>query len=92
MKNEIMKVWVTKYALTAGIFTKEAEIFNDDTKLCCIRGDNEYTYDQYFRGKDWHLLEKNVKIRFEEMKRKKIMSLEKQLKKIKALQFEVKVK
>ena len=79
-----MQVFITKYALTKGIFEAEAEVFPERDM---IRVTGENGYDTYFHGegKDWHGSLKDAKKRSEEMRKKKISTLEKQLEKVKNL-------
>lgn len=80
-------VWVTKYALTTGIEKHEAVTTCSDD-MVCVRGDRiKGEYDQHFHGKDWHTTEEEAKKRAEEMRVKKLKSMEKQMKKIKSLVF-----
>jgi hypothetical protein len=76
--------WITKYAMTSGILKKRVEDCFDvaDTMVEVIGGRHEY-----YHGHDWHRTENEAIERANEMKRKKIASLEKQLKAIKALDF-----
>jgi hypothetical protein len=71
-------VWITKYALTKGIFCKEAEIKGDMIK-----------YDRYSceLKPDWHLTQEEAIKRAEEMREKKIKSLKKSLAKMEGLEF-----
>ena len=87
MEETLITVWVTKYALTSGIEKHEAEKTHTDD-MVCVRGNrSKGTYDQHFHGKDWHTSEKSAKERAEEMRVKKLKSLDKQIKKIKSLVF-----
>ncbi|MCK5612937.1 hypothetical protein KAR91_64280 [Candidatus Pacearchaeota archaeon] len=88
MKEEKMfTVWVTKNALTSGIGKHEAETTHSED-MVCVRGNKANgEYDQHFHGKDWHTSEKAAKERAEEMRIKKLKSLDKQMKKISALVF-----
>ena len=83
-----MKIWSTKYALTNGIALYGAEI---DGTMAIVRGKTRGTLDLYLHGegKEWHRTLDAAIVRAEEMRVKKIVSLEKQIKKFKALKFTV---
>lgn len=80
-----MKVYITKYALTKGILIKDAE----DRYEGMIRiKRSSCFYTQYFNVPDWHKTKKAAIKQANEMKKKKIASLKKQLNRIQALTFE----
>ena len=86
-ERKLLTVWVTKYALTTGIWKHEAETTHSEDMIC-VRGDKtKGEFDQHFHGKDWHTSEKAAKERAEEMRIKKLKSIDKQIKKIKGLVF-----
>lgn len=83
-----MKVWITKHALSKGIEEREAqESISQDPNIITAKVDG---YIQYFhgRGNDWHLSEKDAKFKAEEMRKKKIESLQKQISKLEKMRFE----
>ena len=79
-------VWITKYALTKGIFKRE---------VIQIEGNTVYVVDEkamnrrdlYFKN-DWHLTGEDAIIVAEEKRIKKLANLNKQIKKISAINFE----
>ena len=81
-----MKFYITKHALTEGIFEVDGEI----GEVCptCIsvkRKNHNLTYTSFYHveGKEWHKTLKQAKERAEFMRLKKIASLEKQIKRLK---------
>ena len=78
-----MKVWITKYALTQGILEREVELPLRDyptmIKVCDL---------EYYHGSEWHVTRKAALIEAEQMRGRKIKSLERQLTKLKKLSFE----
>lgn len=82
-------VWITKYALTKGIYSLEVEKSHiTDSDLVSYRTDSSMGCTEYFHKKDYsHTKEEAVKIA-EEMRIRKLKSLDKQIKKISALKFE----
>ena len=80
-------VYITKYALTKGIHKDEAARLPEDYPNMAISGSGS-GYG-YFHGNDWHLTKEAAIARAKEMQVNKIKSLEKQLKKIKNLKFEI---
>ena len=69
-----MKIWVTKYALTRGVFTEEAEV-KDNMAVVAHRG----RMADYYHGTDWHPAAELAELFVREMMRRKRASLEKQL-------------
>lgn len=83
-----MKVWITKYALTQGIQEDDArESDNDIIRVdqtivnCC------YQFPHYFHKGEWFKTKEEAIQKAEEMRLKKIKSLEKQLKKLTSMEF-----
>ena len=81
-----MKVWITKYALTSGIIETEAEECGDDM----VRVHNSTFCDSYYHkeGREWHRTKESAIAKAEEMRKKKIDSLQKQIKKLENMKFE----
>lgn len=86
-----MKVWITKYALTKGIFETEVTskcLDIDPTgNMICIteNGFNSYCHGE---GKEWNKDKESAIKRADEMKKKKISSLKKQIEKLKNMKFD----
>ncbi len=78
-----MRAWVTKYALTAGILEVDAERCTD--RMISVDAPGNYT--SCYHGDDWHDTREAAVARAEEMRKKKIASLKKQLAKLEALKF-----
>lgn len=84
-----MRVYITKYALTSGVFVFEGEMY-DGTLENSFRGKRPLShYIEYFHGKDVHTTKVSALKQCEEMKIKKLQSLDKQVKKISAIGFEI---
>lgn len=79
-----MRVWITKYALTTGIFEADVDVSDDFPELVRV------SPTQYFQGegKDWHRTKIEALQRAEEMRQKKIRSLKKQIEKLKKKTFD----
>lgn len=77
------KIYVTKHALTTGITEHEASI-SGDASTASFRGDG---YWHFYYGKDFHLTKEDAIERAEEMRIKKLQSLDKQIKKISKMKF-----
>lgn len=79
------KIFITKYALTKGIIEKEAEInsYRDRSKYAYVRGE----FNGYNMTKDAFFSYDNAIRNAEEMRQKRIKSLEKQIEKLKKLKF-----
>lgn len=84
-----MKVWITKYALTLGII--EADGFNSYIFLGAITVKPKYPlpFDATtFKEGDWFADKESAIARAEEMRREKIESLKKQIKRLEVMKFE----
>jgi len=68
-----MKVWVSKFALTKGIFEIEVKDFK--------------TIGEHNKGKEWYLSKDEAILKAEEMRKKKIDSLYQQIQKLESLNF-----
>lgn len=80
-----MEVWITKYALTKGIFKVNVRQLKNDTVE---------VYDSFLptyyhgNGQEWCLTKEFAIKRAEEMRRKKLDFLKKQIQKLENLDFE----
>jgi hypothetical protein len=81
-----MKVWITKYALTQGVYELEVERTHSPTMVASIRGHSD-CYTQCFHGKDWHETEAAALSEAETMRIAQIASLKKRIAKLEKLQF-----
>jgi hypothetical protein len=80
-----MKVWITKYALTQGIYEIEA-------RTCYVGGGEMIEQigcerSTYYHGKEWQETKELAIEQAEFMRQKKIESLKKQVKKLEELKF-----
>lgn len=80
-----MKVWITKYALTKGIFEMDVESQSEDGKAVYGKAWNQCFHGQ---GVEWCKTRAAAIVRSEEMKRKKIVSLKTQIEKLEKMKFE----
>jgi hypothetical protein len=80
-----MKIWVTRYALTAGIqeYDDAEQVTTNMVSVQSI-GFHEYFHVE---GKEWHVTRESAIQRAEEMRKKKITSLRKSLAKLESLTF-----
>lgn len=78
-----MKVWITKYALTRGILEREVEDCGDGI----VKDDSSYI-TCYYNKKDYCLDNESAIAKAEEMRKKKIDSLKKQIDKLEKMKFE----
>jgi hypothetical protein len=86
-----VKVWITKYALTHGIYDIEAELCKIDPTGSMISDikNTEYGGNYYHNeGREWHRDKESAVKRAEEMRIKKIGSLMKRIAKLQKLNFE----
>lgn len=82
-----MKVCITKYALTQGIFEIEAERCTDIDNDMIEQTNTRWQTYYHGEGKDWHLTKESAIKKAEEMREKKIKTLKKQLDKLEHLKF-----
>jgi ribosomal protein S2 len=75
-----INVWITKYALTTGIIEVKARKVDPSMVTYRRKGGmfNEFSHD-----KDWHTSKLEALNRFDQMKEKKIKSLQKQIETLK---------
>lgn len=77
------KVWISKYALTQGIYEKIVEIDNEFPKMC---NDVEYTLS-CFHKPFWSDTRKEAVAQAKKMQKAKIASIKRQLKKLEEMTF-----
>jgi hypothetical protein len=81
-----MKVYVTKYALTQGILEEEATLVGE--ARIKVSGDSSRgVFHAFYYKPDWYETREEAVARAEEMRKRKIASLEKSLKKFKNMKF-----
>lgn len=78
-------LWITKYALTSGIY--EREQIEIDGDMAIVLEPKSIGGKNYYHGKDWHVTRDAALARAEDMRLAKIASLEKQLVKLEKLNF-----
>ncbi len=90
------RAYITKYALTSGIIVVDARECLNTTggkpyhiRMIAYRS-GAYTDYAHGEGKDWHLTPESAITRAEEMRTKKIAALQKQIKKLESMTFEIK--
>lgn len=83
--SEQIKIYVSKYALSSGIFEAMAKV---EDGMASLRRNGGFI--ECFHGKSWHYTQEQAIAEAEEMRIRKLKSLDKQAKKIAALKFEVK--
>ncbi len=74
--------YITRYALTQGIFKREVKEYYDASGSITVRDRAPYQ-----KG-DWHRTEKEAALKAEEMRLARIKSLEKQIQKLENLSFD----
>lgn len=86
MERETIHVWITKYALTKGIFELDVDppdekfpgmICDKENPLCTFHGE----------GSEWHRTKTSAMVHAEKMRLNKIKSLKKQIEKLESLVF-----
>lgn len=80
-----MKIYVTKYALTKGIQEMEAESVNENRSMAIVKIHGRLT--QYFFNKEYHFSKEEAVEQADLMLKNRISSLEKQIAKLKKLNF-----
>lgn len=88
MANPVIpKVWITKYALTQGIFSVENAEHCIDISLNMI-ATKDSGHLTIYHGKDWHRDPATAIAQAESMRRKTVMSLKSRIKKLEGLKFD----
>jgi hypothetical protein len=80
-------VFVTKYALTAGI--KKFAVKEIDGSMVTVTDERASNGWRFFHGDDWHRTEADAVTRAKTMRRLKVASHERQIEKLKKMTFEV---
>lgn len=78
-----MRIWLTKHALTEGIKEAEGEVDSHCRTMVCYGPKSAL----FAHGKDWHINRDAAVKRAEEMRKKRIASLRKQIEKLEAMDF-----
>ncbi len=78
-----MKVFITKYALTMGVFEVESSVI-DNWQTVCFKPPGQ-PYSQYLRRGDWHPTHAEAIAMFEAMRTTRLKSLRKSIAKLEAL-------
>jgi hypothetical protein len=81
-----MKVWITKYAMSEGVYTLDVDAPNPHCPGMISHPTNRFRHF-HNEGKDWHRTEESALARAEKMRSNKIASLKKQIEKLEKLQF-----
>jgi len=84
MRGEKITVWITKYTLTTGIMKTKARECGDG--MVVYRRSAKH-FEEYCHKGEWFTSESDAKGKAEEMRTKKIRSLEKKLNQVKAMEF-----
>lgn len=79
-----MKVWITKYALTKGIFTAEADVSSEYPNMATL---HKSAAMDHYHGNDWHRDEASAKARAEVMRNTAVKALDKKRAKLLQLTF-----
>ena len=88
MKNEQISAYITKYALTTGIYFAKGEVCHEISSK--MFSDIRRCGSLNYHGNEWHRTKEDAIMRAEEMRDRKIKSLEKQIAKLKKMTFVVK--
>ncbi len=83
-----MKIWNTKYALTAGVTEHEVEEPSSDSGLIVTREPGKMNHYLHGDGREWHRTRESAVAKANDMKRRKIESLKKQIAAIEKKVFE----
>jgi hypothetical protein len=83
MDDIIKKVWISKYALTTGVYEQEVKIPTEFPEMCHPVD----TMLQHFHKGDWFLTREEAVARAEDLRKKKIAAVKNQLKKLEGMTF-----
>lgn len=79
--DEKITAWITKYALTTGVYSMEVQTYEDNPNM--VRAAN----GAFFHGDDWHRDKASAIAKAESMRVKKIAALKKQIARLENLSF-----
>lgn len=79
-----MKVYITKYALTRGIMSVDGDVSGSSPDMFVVSGRPNQFFHKGEWFEDWNAADR----RAYDLQRAKIISLEKAIKKLKAMEFE----
>ena len=82
-----IRVWITKYALTRGIYQRHVEVCDPETSPDGMIVSATTGYPAYFRKQDWRHTREEAAARAHEMRVKKIAALKRQIKKLESMTF-----
>lgn len=82
-----MRVFISKYALSSGIFSAEAEFLENKDSVKFRR--DSASFMEFAHKNEWHSCADKAIERAEEMRIAKLKSLDKQAKKVSAMVFEI---
>ncbi len=86
MEYERIRAWVTRYALSDGVYMVEGDVCHG-TSSGMLKWINRWGGIETVHGKDWHRTPESALARAEEMRLAKIESLKKSIKKMEGLKF-----
>jgi hypothetical protein len=84
-RDDIINVWVSKYALTEGVRAHRARVCGEDM-VNILKPDGSPGWGYLHKG-SWHLSKDEADQKAEQMRQRKIASVKKQLAKLEALSF-----
>lgn len=79
--------YITKYAVTQGIFTVKGEVSNEFPSMLTVPKSAHGSFTQYYHKPDWHDTAEDAVRQAEAMRIKAVASTEKKISKLKALKF-----
>jgi hypothetical protein len=82
-----VKVWISKYALSDGLYEIEAERSDFAPSMVTTRKPGHVAQSFHVEGREWHLTRESAAERAEVMKAARIASLHKQIKKLERMSF-----
>lgn len=86
-KREVITAWITKYAMTKGIFSVQAEVCKDVCdEMIAYKESSDWWI--YAHRNEWHRTRGEAIARAEEMRKKKISALQKSIKKLESITFQ----
>lgn len=83
-----MKIWITKFVLTEGIIEADGEISSINKRIIKVWRNGGYMGLFHGEGREWHTTQKSAQEKAESMRWAKIVSLQKQIARLKELSFE----
>jgi predicted P-loop ATPase len=94
MQDEMVTIYITKYALTQGIYQARGRICHEvnDSMVQVIPEREGMAMPYYLHGRDWWRTPEEARLDAERRRQEAIKTIEKKLARLKSMTFKIKVR